>query len=306
MKKLVLIDGNAIIHRAYHALPVTLTDRMNEPINAVYGFANILLRVISDLRPTHIAVAFDTPEPTFRHKEFEDYQAQRPEADPELKGQFTKVREVVGAFNIPIYEQKGYEADDLIGTLARQGVRVGEQEDGVDEVLIVTGDRDILQLVTDKVRLYMPTHGLSEGKIYGKEETVERMGVTPSQIVDYKALVGDPSDNYKGVPGIGPKTAEKLLGEYGTLHNIYGHIDDLPKAVAKKLKENKESAYQSQKLAKIITDMDIVFDIDACNKWQIDSPEVMGVFEQYGFKSLPRRAKQLAAQLVSENQTSMF
>lgn len=299
MKKLVLIDGNAIIHRAYHALPVTLTDRLNEPINAVYGFTNILLRVIADLRPTHIAVAFDLPEPTFRHREFEDYQAQRPEADPELKGQFAKVREVVKAFGLPIHEQKGFEADDIIGTFASHA-------DKFDEVLIVTGDRDILQLVTDKVKLYMPTHGLSEGKIYGEEETIERMGVAPSQIVDYKALVGDPSDNYKGVPGIGPKTAEKLLGEYRTLDNIYKHIEDLPKAVAEKLKENKDSAYQSQKLAKIVTDMKIDFDIEKWNKWQIDSPEVMGIFEQYGFKSLPKRAKQLAAEMVGENQLTLM
>lgn len=299
MKKLVLIDGNAIIHRAYHALPVTLTDRMNEPINAVYGFTSILLRVIQELRPTHIAVAFDTPEPTFRHQEYKEYQAQRAEADEELKGQFSKVRDVVKAFNIPIFERVGFEADDLIGSVAAQ-------RDHFDEILIITGDRDILQLVTDKVHLFMPTQGLSEGKIYKMEETIERMGVKPTQIVDYKALVGDPSDNYKGVAGIGPKTAERLLSEYETLENIYKHIDELPKATADKLKLNKDSAYQSQRLAKIVTDLDINFDVEKCNKWQLDSPEAMALFEQFGFRSLPKRAKKLATEMVSENQTSLF
>src|SRR3989304_9696302 len=180
MSKLVLIDGNAILHRAFHALP-PLTTKSGEPINAVYGLVSMLLRVIQDLTPTHIAICFDEKAPTFRHKEFAAYQAQRPTMADELSSQFEKARKVVEAFGIPAYSKAGYEADDVLGTLAE-----GSKED----VVIVTGDRDILQLVNDKVKVYLPIVGLSSATLMGEEEVKEKLGVAPKQVPDYKALVG--------------------------------------------------------------------------------------------------------------------
>ena len=215
MNRLVLIDGNAILHRAYHALP-PLTAPDGSVVNAVYGFATMLIRLIGDLKPTHVAVTFDRPTPTFRKKLFEGYQAKRPKMDDALVGQIPKVHALVSGFGIPIFEQDGFEADDVIGTLANRA-----KTDGIDQVIIVTGDRDILQLVEDeKILVWMPTKGLSEAKLYGEKEVKERMGVAPDKIPDFKALAGDPSDNYPGVPGIGPKTAVALLTKYKTLEAI--------------------------------------------------------------------------------------
>lgn len=304
MSKLVLIDGNAILHRAYHALP-PLTTKKGEPINAVYGLVSMLLKVIQDLKPTHIAVAFDRKEPTFRHKEFPAYQAQRPAMEDNLSSQFAKAKDVSGAMNIPVYEMVGFEADDLIGTLSRRAVE-GKEEDLIDEVVIVTGDRDILQLVNEKVRVFLPVRGLSEGKLFGSDDVKEKMGVSPKQIIDYKALVGDASDNYKGVPGIGPKTAINLLEKYGSFEKIYKHLDDIPEATRKKLIDGKESGELSYKLANIVTDMEIDIDLRIAKKWQVDSPQILELFSSYGFKTLTQRVKDVGKQIVSENQGNLF
>ncbi len=298
MTKLVLIDGHAIMHRAYHALPTSLTTRENEPINAVYGFTSMLLKVIQDLKPTHIAVCFDRKEPTFRKEMFEDYQSHRPETEKELVSQFSKAKDVAKAMAIPVFEMAGFEADDLIGTIAEKAK--------VDEVNIVTGDRDILQLVNKKTKVYLPIGGLSNAVLMGEEEVVKKMKVRPSQIVDYKGFVGDPSDNYKGVPGVGPKTAEKLLDEYGTLEDVYKNLDKIPETVANKLKEHKESALTSQKLAKIVRDVDITFDVDKMASWQVNSPKLLSLFENYGFKTLTRRVKTLGDKIEEEKQGVLF
>ena len=250
MNKLVLIDGNAILHRAYHAMP-PLTTKKGEPIGAVHGFVSMLLRIIQDLKPTHLVVAFDRKEPTFRHKEYEPYQAHRPEMDKDLTPQFDKAKDVIKAFGIPIYDKAGFEADDVIGTLAKQA------EKKLEEIVIVTGDKDILQLVSDKTKVYLPIRGLSEAKLMGEEEVVEKIGVKPSQIDDYKALVGDPSDNYPGVPGIGPKTATKLLSEYETVKDVYKNLKNIPAPIAKKLEEGEESAKVCQRLAEIVINVPV-------------------------------------------------
>ena len=296
MSKLVLIDGNAILHRAYHALP-PLTTRRGEPINAVYGLVSMLLKVIQDLKPTHIAVAFDRKEPTFRHKEFKAYQAQRPEMDRELSSQFDKARNVITSFGIPIYDKAGYEADDVLGTLANK-VKL--------DVVIVTGDRDILQLVDNKVKIYMPVAGMSQGKIMGTDEVIEKMGVPPEQIADYKALVGDPSDNYPGVSGIGPKTATKLLSKYQSLEGIYKNLDKLEAPVATKLKAGKASAKISQKLARIVKNVPIKFDLEESRKWKVDSNQVLALFSEYGFKTLTRRVKEVGKLIDRDKQMSLI
>lgn len=270
MERLVLIDGNAMLHRAYHALP-PLTAPDGSVVNAVYGFTTMLLRLINDLKPTHLAVAFDRPKPTFRQKLFVGYQAKRPKMDAELVDQIPKVHNLIESFGIPIFEKDGFEADDVIGTLAKKSHGL---------VIIVTGDRDILQLVRDeRVLVYMPTKGLSEGKLYGRKEVEERMGVPPEKIPDYKALAGDPSDNYPGVPGVGPKTAVKLLEKYKTIDGVIASAELTP--------EEKESARVSHDLATIRTSVPLEAKVAPLG--DLNRPEAIKELTRLGFRTLIAR-----------------
>lgn len=299
MAKLVLIDGNAILHRAYHALPL-LTTKDGEPINAVYGLISSLLRIIQDHEPTHITVCFDRKEPTFRQEVFEDYQAHRPEMDEDLADQFDYAKKVLKAFGIPIYSKAGFEADDVIGTLARQA------EKDMDEILIVTGDQDILQLINGKVKVFLPSRGVIKGKVYGKKEVEEKLGIPPEKVIDYKALVGDPSDNYPGVKGIGPKTAEKLLEEYETFEGVYKNLDKIKGGTKKKLKEKKEAADLSYKLAKIVTDVPVEFDREKAAKWRVNSKSVIDLFKEFGFKTLTKRVNKVGEKIDKEKQMNLL
>jgi len=222
---LLLFDGNALVHRAFHALP-PLATRTGEMTGAVYGFASIVLKVLAELRPTHYAVAFDYPAPTFRHRQFAAYKAHRPPTPEELKGQFHRVYQLVDALNAPIYEVEGYEADDILGTLSRQA-----SAQDIDTI-IVTGDMDTLQLVSPRVRVLTPRPGrsFSDTVIYDEKSVVERYGVTPVQTIDLKGLKGDASDNIPGVSGVGEKTALKLLQQFGSVEGIYAHIDEVTPA----------------------------------------------------------------------------
>ena len=297
--KLVIFDGNALMHRAFHALP-PLTTKKGEPINAVYGLVSMLLNVVENLKPTHIIFCFDEKEKTFRSKLLPSYQSQRPETANELIGQFEKARIFLKSVKIPVYSKVGFEADDVIGTIATNS--------GVDEVVIVTGDRDILQIVDDtkNIKLFMPIAGLSNGKIFTKKETIERMGVTPSQIPDYKALVGDPSDNYFGISGIGPKTAINLLDKYGTLGGVYLRLNDLPKVLKDKLENGKDSAELSYKLATIDKKVPIKYDIKNADKWDLISKNVLQLFSDFGFKTLTLRIRKLGELIEQEKQGSLF
>jgi DNA polymerase I len=290
MTKLILIDGNAILHRAYHALPSSLTSTSGEPINAVYGFVSILINLIQNQKPTHITVAFDTPVETLRKAQYVGYQAHRPRLDSDLSSQFELTYKVLESMNIPIYKKERYEADDVIGTITAQ------VKDKIDEVVIVTGDRDILQLVNDKnkVRVYMPIQGLNKAKLYEEADVIERMEVKASQIVDYKALAGDSSDNYPGVPGVGEKSAIKLLKEYDNLENIYKNLGNIPERISKKLAIGIESAGMSQSLARIVCDVPITYKLDEAGKWSINSEKVLSVFAEIGFKTLTKRVQQLS------------
>jgi DNA polymerase-1 len=247
-----------------------------------------------------VVVAFDRKEPTFRHKEYKQYQAHRPETDKKLISQFDKVKRVIDAFGIPHYDKAGFEADDVIGTLAKQA------EKKLEEIIIVTGDKDILQLVTKKTKVYLPVRGLSDAKLMEEEDVMEKMGVRPDQVDDYKALVGDPSDNYPGVPGIGPKTATKLLAEYGTVEDVYKNIDKIQERVAKKLKEGKDLAIVSQKLAEIVTNVPVKLDIEKSGKWKINSKNVLDLFAEYGFKTLTKRANKVGEEINKEKQMSLL
>lgn len=290
MTRLVLIDGNAILHRAFHALP-PFTTPDGKLVNAVYGFTSMLLKIVSDLKPTHIAVAFDRAAPTFREQIFKEYQAKRPEMDETLVPQIALVHELLAAFGIGIFEKDGFEADDVIGTLAREGVK-----NGLDQVIIVTGDRDLLQLVGDKVKAYMPMKGLSEAKLFGEAETRERLGVSPKQIPDYKALAGDPSDNYPGIIGIGPKSAASLLAEFVTIENLLAAVKDndnrfqkLPQGVQDKLCTGVESAVMSHTLAQVKTDVPLEIDFKKLETKSLDTPEARTELAKFNFKSLLKR-----------------
>jgi DNA polymerase-1 len=286
-------------------------------------------------------VAFDLKEPTFRHKEFKEYQSQRPPTANELSSQFEKAKDFFRAAGVPIYSKAGFEADDVIGTIATRAAQLSVVSDRLsenslsdiglsvtgklktdkqqsenrkprtenrDEVVIITGDRDILQLVDDKnnIKLYMPITGLTNAKFFGEKETVERMGVTPNQIPDYKALVGDPSDNYPGVAGIGPKTAIGLLDKYQNLDNVYVHIKDISPNVGKKLIDKKDDAKLFLHLATIIRDVPIKIDFEEMDKWKIDSTQVLKLFQDYGFKTLTDRIMKVGKSIEEENQGSLF
>jgi len=287
-KNLVIFDGNALIHRAYHALP-PLTDRNGEVVNAVYGFTSMLLKILREIDPEYVAVAFDKKSPTFRHEISEDYKANRPETPEDLAPQFDKVRQVVRAFNVPLFEMDGFEADDVLGTLSHQAKEAGA------EVIIVTGDADAMQLVQEGISVLYPKTGRQFGDtiLYGEDEVTEKFGVKPELVADYKALVGDASDNIKGVPGIGPKTAVKLLSDYGSIEEIYQKITAIePERIKNLLIENEETARQSKVLATIVTNLPVVLDLDKCRLNQYDRSQVIELFQQFAFSSLINKIPQ--------------
>jgi DNA polymerase I len=281
MKRLVLIDGHAILHRAYHAFPLTLKTHRGELVNAVYGFSRIFLTVLEDLKPQYLAVAFDLPQPTFRHQEYVGYQVQRPEMDRELSGQIERVYQIVKALNIPIFTAPGFEADDVVGTLAKQAQNL--------EVIIVTGDRDIMQLVNKKVKVYSSRKGFAEPEIFDEKKVKEFLGVIPKQIIDYKALIGDSSDNYPGVSGIGPKTAVKLLSQFKSLKKIYKNLAKIEPVLREKLKQGKEAAMLSQRLATIVTKVPLKLKLKACLVHDYDQEKAIRLFEELEFRSLIRK-----------------
>ena len=249
-------------------------------VNAVYGFALMLIKVIGEIKPDYLAVAFDRAAPTFRHVEFAAYKAQRPRAPEGLFDQFDRVRELVHAFGIPIFEVDGFEADDVLGTLARQA-----DERGL-ETVIVTGDADALQLVGPRVRVLMPQRTFADTKLYDEAAVRERYGLEPAQLVDYKALKGDASDNIPGVPGVGEKTAVRLLQEFGSLEGIYARLESVPEKTRALLAQHEELARQSRHLATIVRDVPITLDLDACRASGYDRSRVVELFRELEFRSL--------------------
>jgi len=280
MKKLILIDGNAIVHRAFHAIPPFRT-ATGELVNAVYGFASMLLNILNNEKPDYIAVSFDLKGKTFRHKEYKEYKATRTKAPDELYEQFPKIKDLVRTFQIPIYEIEGFEADDVLGTLAKQA-----EEEGDIATYIVTGDMDTLQLVTEKTFVLTPHKGFSESIIYDTQKVFGKYGLQPSQITDMKGLQGDASDNIKGVKGIGAKTAASLLQKYASIENIYEHIDEIPGKVGENLRNDRENAFFSKRLATIITDTPMKLNLEECHAHKYDQEKVRNLFESLQFKSL--------------------
>jgi len=283
-KKLVLIDGNAIIHRAYHALP-PLTTKKGELVNAVYGFSSTILSVISKFNPDYIIATFDLAGPTFRHVEYKEYKATRVKADQALYDQIPKVKEVVRAMNIPIYEKEGFEADDLIGTV----VAHAEKEHEDLENIIVTGDLDTLQLISDKTKVYTMRRGLTDAVLYDREAVKERYNLAPEQMIDYKGLRGDASDNIPGVKGIGEKTAIELLVKYGTLEDVYKNIAELKGSMKEKLERDKVIAIQSKGLATIKKDVLVEIDLENAKTHEFDRERLVKLFQELNFYSLIKR-----------------
>lgn len=285
--KLLLIDGNAILHRAYHALP-PLTNVSGQPVNIVYGFFSMLLNVMQDQEPDHLVVCFDMAKPTIRQSMFAGYHAHRTELPDDFVPQIAIVHEMLEKMNVRIFEQAGYEADDLIGTIATKVVNAHAASHPL-EVVILTGDRDLLQLVNPHVNVLMPITGITKTVLYDEKAVEEKYGVHPRQFIDYKALIGDQSDGYPGVSGIGPKTASSLLQKYETFENLYAKVGELPEKVGIKLATDAEQAALAKKLATIITDVPIQFDLSQCARADFDLQAIHNAFVEQGFKSLTAR-----------------
>jgi len=279
----VLFDGNGLIHRAFHALPPFTVRKTGETVGAVYGFTSILLKAINDLKPTNYAVAFDRKAPTFRHLMYADYKATRPETPAELVGQFGRVRELVQAFDIPIFEKDGFEADDILGTLSKQAAAQGMN------TVIVTGDADMMQLVTDKTKVLYPKPrgSFGDADLYDAAAVLAKYEIGPEHIADYKALKGDPSDNIPGVKGIGEKTAVKLIQQFGSIEQIYQHLDEVtPPKLQALLRENAEVARQSKILTTIVTDAPVTLNLEATEASHFNRSKVVELFRELEFSSL--------------------
>jgi DNA polymerase I len=285
MRKLLLIDANSLIHRSFHALP-PLTTPKGEPINAVYGLSSILLKLVREHNPDYVAAAFDRPEPTFRDEMFKDYKAHRPPTADELISQLIKAHDTFEKFGIKVVEQPGLEADDIVGTLAEK--MKGEPD---VKVIIFSGDKDNLQLIDgDRVVVELLKTGVSKTVTYNEALFLQDYGFSPKQLVDYKALIGDASDNIPGVTGIGPKGATDLIKEYGTIEKIYEEAGLIPKEVLrKKLEIGRESAFLSKKLAAIKRDSELNISLEDLKQNPLNKEELKKYFTELGFKSLVER-----------------
>jgi len=281
--KIYLIDGNSLAYRAFYALPDTMRSSSGITTNAIYGFTTMLLKIL-DEKPDAVAISFDLPEPTFRHKEYKEYKATRDKAPPTLHEQIPYVKEIAQAFDVPIFEVPGYEADDVIGTLAKEAEKQGH------EVVILSGDRDPLQLVDKNIKVMYTRKGITDTVLFGEEEVKEKFGLTPKQLIDFKALKGDSSDNIPGVPKVGEKTATELLKEFGTLENVLKNVEKIKKkALKENLKNNVHLAEMSKKLGTIVTDVPIEIDWEKCKRREVDWQKVIPLFEKFDFDRLIKK-----------------
>jgi len=287
MKELILIDGNAILHRAYHSLPPFKTSK-GEVTNAIYGFLRMLIEIYKKETPEYLGIAWDRKAPTFRHEQFKEYKATRAAPPEDLYPQLPRLKQVLETFGIPMLEMDGFEADDLLGTAAH----LAEKEPDLRTV-IVTGDQDAFQLVHGNTQVMAPIKGISEVMMYDADAVEKKFGVRPEQVIDYKALCGDTSDNIPGVAGIGPKQASNFLHKYGTLDNLYAHLDELTPAQRRKLDDGRESAYMSRELATIELNVPISFKLDDFRTHRIDYDKANALFDELEFRSLGKKLDEL-------------
>jgi DNA polymerase I len=304
---LYLIDGHALAYRAYFALSAGDPDRWKtssgEPTGGIYGFASVLLRLLENDKPDYMAVAFDVGK-TFRHEMYPEYKGTRAKMPDDLRPQIKRIRQMVDIFNLPRLEMEGFEADDVLGSVARVA-----SEEGLG-VKIITGDRDLLQLVNERVIVNLPGRSMSDARDYYPADVVKKLGVRPDQVVDMKALMGDKSDNIPGVYGVGEKTAQNLLKQYETLDNIYKHLDEIPGRFRNKLDTDKEAAYLSQELARIRCDLDISVDLEHARATKLDIAAVTELFRELEMHSLIKRLNRLSPTPIiapsADGQLSLF
>ncbi len=301
MQKLLLIDGNAILHRAFHAYPPSFSDAQGNPTNAIYGFYAMLLKVMQEVNPDLITICFDRGAPTFRMNLYVGYHANRPKMADTLAPQVPRLQESLEKIGIPVEGVEGYEADDLLGTLAFQAsssksqiLNPKSQTNSKNqmpklETTILTGDRDLLQLVNEHTKILMPITGITKSVLMGEKEVEEKYGVNPTQFIDYKALVGDQSDGYPGVDGIGPKGAAALLQKFGTLEQIYAHLENVKPEIAQKLATDAEQCMLAKKLATIHLDAPVHLDKKAAEVKNFTPDKFLEVFEEFNIHSLAKR-----------------
>ena len=308
MDKFIIIDASAVLHRAWHALP-QLKNSNGQTINAVYGFTSLLLRILYKDKPNYLAVAFDTKAPTFRHKKYKEYKANRIAQPPEFYKQIPLAKSILDSFDIKSFSQNGLEADDLIGALNSTKKEINNLN-----ARIITGDLDLLQLVNNRTEVYFLQQGLSQNKIYNPSEVFKRFGVSPKQIIDLKALVGDPSDNISGLMKVGPKTASQLIQKFGNIEGIYKYLEKPSSRQSKNLIKESLAENLIKNKGKVILNKTLVTIVDKapginisvlqnCRVSKIDTEKVLKVFEKLGFKSLSKRLNTLTAE---KKQTKLF
>ena len=309
-KKIIIIDSNSVIHRAYHALP-PLRRKNGELVNAVYGFLLVFFKAIKDFHPDFIAATFDFPAPTFRHKKYKAYKAKRPRAPEDLYAQIPRVKEFLKSFGVSIFEKEGFEADDIIGTIAKTSQR--QQVLPPIDIIILSGDMDALQLVDDRTKVYVLRKGVKDIVLYDEKQVEKKFqGLIPEQILDFKSLRGDPSDNIPGVTGVGEKTAISLLLTFNSLDELYREVENKTKKaerVRPKLRDTllkyKEQALISRELAKVETNVPIDFSLKSCGWVNYDKKEVARLLESFEFysliKKLPDPSKKEERGLTREN-----
>ena len=285
-KRLIVIDANSLIHRAFHALP-PLTTKKGDPVGAVYGFLLVFFKALKDFQPDFVAAIFDFPGPTFRHEKFKEYKAKRPPAPRELYEQIPKVKEVLESFNVSVFEKEGFEADDIIGTISSKAPQ--KQVLPEIETIILSGDKDALQLVDKNTKVYSLRKGVKDIVLYDEAEVEKKYGLKPAQLLDFKALRGDPSDNIPGVTGIGEKIATGLLKKFRSLENLYENIALVPDKLREKLLQYKEQAYLSRELAEIDKNVPIDFNLKECQWVKYDKDKAGQTLKKLDFYSLINR-----------------
>ena len=299
-KTLIIIDGNAIVHRAFYALP-PLKKKGGEIVNAVYGFLSVFFKSINDFSPDYIAATFDLPGKTFRHKKYKLYKANRVKASDDLYNQIPMIKEVLKELGVKVFDKAGFEADDLIGTIAK----TAPKKRPLLDVIIITGDMDVLQLVDKNIKVSALKKGIKDTLLYDEEEVKEKYdGLTPKQLIDYKGLRGDPSDNIPGVTGIGEKTAIALIKEFGSMDNLYEKIRKNKAEIKDKLREKlvtqKDQALVSRMLGEINNKVEIDFDLEKCAWKGCNKDKTIKVLEDYGFKTLIKRLFGVVSEPIKE------
>lgn len=288
-KRLIIIDSNALLHRAFHALP-PLTNKKGEATGAVYGFLLILFKAIKDLNANYIVACFDLPQPTFRHEKFKEYKAQRPKTPDGIVSQIPIAKEVLKSLKIPVFTKEGFEADDLIATIA---IKAEEIRQPADEIYILSGDLDNLQLVNGKIKVYTLGKGIKDTVVYDEDRVISRFGVRPEQMIDFKALSGDPADNIPGVPGIGKKTATELIQKFSSVKNLYSEIGQGMANIKPRIKDllivHKKIALLSLELVEMKKDVDIDFLLENCQFGKFDLKEVEEKLKALDFNTLINR-----------------